>query len=741
MTFATEIAKVNSYRHTLVRLTPARNVTTQLASSGGLYVMTFPYPVAKVERNGVELTEVNTTPSVNDTFASYDSGLFQVKLGSAPNATSNIIVIYYYLFYASDAVSAYETPTDSATSVRPWEPALVSDPVFTESLSESFFGILTVQPTSVSLRNRDHGFQAYLTSKDSFANKACEAWLDVNGQLQKVFSGLIEEISIDGDTVTLSVHDEFERLNHLAYMGDDFSDAHYLTTDYTDMDPRYHLRPCRYVVGHSRYDFRSGKFVLGIGNDSGGGTQGLTVLDFEKCEQAVPTFGWLLQGSSLNPGPYALCRTSAAGLKSLNFGTILTAVVKRSDVAGTRYTYGAVHFRPQIQINYSSGNRWSHNLEVGDSFTFTHASLDGGATQYAVVMSVYLQRVNCMLLSRAEVAGADVTITTATFNSNSYPAIGIMNPYFPTDYGPVVYMLVGGIDYTLNTTTLASGNKFYTISLTSGFETALTIDTITRHPGIGGIDPNYVMFFRVSTDQGSNLTRHDEALKQVLTAAGLDCDSATFAAAGAAYGSTVSFTIPALEDTEVRPYFEYAQMILRSTLGYLSFNTSDGEIEYTLVAVPSSSDDVDDTLVLDSIPSISIDYREVYSEVSFYNHHVPGAGYWWSYSSNYTASSNAARYLHGIDKKISIEHVLDAQQASVDTITRLSTTILNAYSSRRAKYTWRMATKLLDAAVGGDIQLTHDGLLGAAASDDLKLITLTKSADEVVVEATDLEGV
>ena len=233
MAFADEIAKPVSVRHALVRLTPARCVNDDLTLvSGRKYTMSFPYPIARVEGDGEVFSEVATV-SGNEQWSHSSSGTLTVQFSNiaAPGA-GNVCVVYYYLFYTSaeavEAVECYQTPTSSATPMRIWQPRLMSEPRFRQGISDVFYGTFSVEATSFAIANHDNAFQAYLTDSDSFNNKAAEAWISVNGELQKVYSGLIKGIAIDNDTVTLELLDGFAPLRQPAYMGDDFDEAHYV---------------------------------------------------------------------------------------------------------------------------------------------------------------------------------------------------------------------------------------------------------------------------------------------------------------------------------------------------------------------------------------------------------------------------------------------------------------------------------------------------------------------------------
>ncbi len=62
MSFSTEKDKQNSNRWFLLRITAARDITAELHFSGGTWQTTSPYPVARIERNGVELTHDASGP-------------------------------------------------------------------------------------------------------------------------------------------------------------------------------------------------------------------------------------------------------------------------------------------------------------------------------------------------------------------------------------------------------------------------------------------------------------------------------------------------------------------------------------------------------------------------------------------------------------------------------------------------------------------------------------------------------
>lgn len=216
-------AKRASKRFMLVRLTPARYVNDSLSLVGGVYTMTFPYPVASVERNGSALTKDTSTPSTNDHYYFDESGqTLSIKLASAPSST-NIIVVYYYLFLTgNEPQRTYETPTDTATTVRDWEPKLVSYPRLSQSISNLVGGVFSIQSSNLQIINTDYSFQSYLTVNDSFYQKQVEIWMAVDdvSNIYKIFTGRVVSVKADKSVVTLDVSDGFYQLKSSAFMGD-----------------------------------------------------------------------------------------------------------------------------------------------------------------------------------------------------------------------------------------------------------------------------------------------------------------------------------------------------------------------------------------------------------------------------------------------------------------------------------------------------------------------------------------
>ncbi len=99
MTVAAQAAKASTERFTLVRLEPARHVSTELVSQGsGVYTLVYDRPIERVTRNGNALTEVSTVTNNDEWHYDEATTTLTVKLASAPSSSTNVIVIFFYVF-------------------------------------------------------------------------------------------------------------------------------------------------------------------------------------------------------------------------------------------------------------------------------------------------------------------------------------------------------------------------------------------------------------------------------------------------------------------------------------------------------------------------------------------------------------------------------------------------------------------------------------------------------------------
>ncbi len=740
MSIATEKINPRNERFMLVRLTPARYIGGTLALVGsGVYTMTFAYPLARLERNGTALTKVSTVANNDEWSHDETTGLLTVKLASAPSASINVLCAFYYLFYTTgmDRIAS-QTPDDVATQARNWLGLISGSPQTSESYTDSVSGVFSVTASSVMIVNTDGAFGAYLTDNDSFFRKEAAFWicLGSTAHIQSAYVGRIGGVSLDSEKVDITLEDAFINLLQPAYMGDTTLVSVFTTAvgSFPSMLLRDQGFPVRYVVGRSKLRYKTDPPTqLNITVVPGPGfIHASYSIDYENCENAVCTSASTTISGTTNRG-WGIARTSSDGFKTLNFGTVSAAFLSKTSVdVGQYYLYQGTN-RLLLQIT-STG----HNLEIGDSFSWSHASVNAGATQYAVVMHTrdslhptQPNQIDCMVLSRSS-AAAGVNVTTATFNTNQAPAIAIFNPAINRG----AYYLCNGLDFSVSVTALASGNKYMSITFTNNFDSNATSnhDTLPYHPDIGStgsassfLDPSrHIVSFRVTQTETGTPARHGTVMSSLMTRSGLTVNSASVATANTALAVDCSFTIPNFDELEYGSYLKYSQDLLASTLGYVRYN---GNVSYALLAAPAAGSTLDGDILENGQTSLDINYADIVTEIQADNPHLVGTTTAYTLS---TSSSAKARYLHGADNRITLRHVL------TDITGRLPA-ILALRAERRANYRFRTATQLLDYSLGDDLTLSTDVVIGGTTRA-VKISTLSKGTDGVSAEATDLLG-
>jgi hypothetical protein len=674
----------------LVRLTPARYVSTDLASEGGgVYGMTWTYPIAKVERNGTVLTETSTNPPGTNDYWYHDesSGTFKVKLASAPSST-NVVVIYYYLFYTNQkAREAYETPTDSATTLRDWEPRLAYLPTITQSIRNVTSGVFSLSASGLELINSDYAFQSFLTSKDSFSGKDVDIWLCVNdtSEIQKVFKGAVDSIRLSEGTVSVSFLDLFSKLDKPCYMGDTAAEAIYSRDTFTSLDTAYEGVPCKYVAGAgNRITF---KYVQSTG---GGADVDGRPVDGEQA--ACTSFTYV---STSTNRTWGLCRVPT-GIANQSFGSI----VRKLDGLGSSITLAYVN---------------SHTYAVGETIKWVEAAV----TYYGIVIRADAFTYSGTAYNLA-ISTADGTFTTSsTINALPKIAIGIRG-------GSLQYGIwVKYSDFTTNSSTTSGANKYISVTFADNFESTYlsAADVTTLDPGV------YQVLFRVvpSADAG-----HETVLKAIIDSAGVTSNAASFTAAGSALAMDCRFTIPYFDETDYKTHTEYAEDLLACTLGAVYQNSSQ-EAAYELLDSEAGAQTIDRNVYLKGSLSASVDYNDVVTQIVAYNPHAIELDSLDSADpSSVTSESLIAKYLHGA-KTTRFRHLM------VSLANRIAA-VLAVRSSPRILYRFETATASLSSLLNDPITLEASAVLGGSGTKDLSIVTIDNSGSSTVVEALDLES-
>jgi len=715
MAFGTAKNLDASNRFMLVRLEPARNLTDELVSAGsGIYTATLPlWTISRIIRNG-DNTITNTSnnpPTANDTYYwNSASGEFKVKLAAAPSYY-NVIIMYHWLFYTGEKTRYIrQNPSGVVTSTnldREWKPRLESYPSITQTARNITAGILSIANTSITVLNADRSFQAYLGSDDSFSNAECKIWLCINDTdaMDLIYDGKVKSLSINSDSVTLSVFDPFVALSQPGLMGDtgDEAYARRKTSSYSSLRPDDHDTPIPFVFGSKTNESISDD-VDGVFASSDGESHFVIDARRAMCIDYINVDSY-----PASPGPpdqedvnrqWVLCRTTSNGLRTQTLGSITRS---------SKELVGVYHY-------YVSG----HDIGIGETVICNNAGAPGGVVygiclwneDYDISGSTYNLKLYC-----------DDDYVATSFTAHDHPAMFVKQS---GDIRPNPIRAVR--DYSVTETTTSGGNKVIKVTFTNNFESSATFVGVF---GMDSLNPNEDEMYYVA--RPADVDTHSTALKRIVTASGLTPNDASFTQADSDLDANARFTIPLIDESDYKDYRSYCEEILRSVLGFLKINSS-SEAVYEVIAAPSSSDITDTGIYHDKSLTISIDYNDIVTELIGYNPHITDIiNLDASQTATESLANTRAKYLHGIDNTLRFKHVLERLDNRIYYL-------LTARANRRARYSFKTSTKHLDTLIGDDIELQSGIVLGDSGTVDLKVTKITKDGKKTTIVAEDLEG-
>lgn len=666
-----------SKKFLLVRLEPARYLNDLLTlDAGGIYQATLSsFVISKVQANGTNLTKVTTVTNSGEWSHNETTGVFRVY--STPSS-SNAIVMFFYLFYTGERFRVvYQDPEDDTTTLRDWQPKIEKFPQISSSIENVINGKLSISPSSITIINDSHEFQAYLTGNDSFYNKEIKIWscLDSTDNIKKNFQGRITSLSLSRTNVQIRFEDNLSVLALPALMGDESTYTYFNLQDNANLDPNKNGRPIPFIFGRvSRYQllFES---VTNLADAK--------KLDPTSLYEGVCTNFNSNISTTVNR-EWGLCRTKDG---FLDFGFTPSAI-SQADANFTRLTGTAAQIAKMF---------------IGDTFVITN----GGTDYY--FRTWYVDRVNNYVYATknaAVTAGDSVT-------TNKAPSI-VIQTADTTFYYPVYSR-----DYTATEVATAGGNSYLKITFVNNFE--------ANHSGLGTLDPTFhKVLFRVKPNQSNIL--HGSVLKYILEKAGLTVNAASVTTANTTLNVNANFSIPQFDENDFHEYYKYIELILESTLGYITLNNS-FEIEYNLFSTPSASTELTDTDILRNTFQTNISYKDIIDQIIAYNPHYSSVEA--TSTSSDSESSLKAKHLHGISRAVRFRHVLE------DITGRLAD-ILDVRKERSAVYEFETKIINIDSILGDQFLLTKDGLLGGDTSKAVKILELAKGVNRSKISVTDL---
>lgn len=703
MTFTEEKQKQSSDRFVLARLEPARDITGDLVLvSGGTYQATFSEfdNVSKVEREGATLTEVTTITGNDEYTFDEDTGLFTVQLASAPNETTNVLILFHYLYLTTERGRYFaEDPLTAVSSGNPtrfWEPRIERSPTIEESYKNIINAVMTIKASSLSIINPDQYLNPFLTKKDSFKNKTLTIWIGINDELEKIFTGPMNDISLSDNRATVRFRDAFSKINQLATYGGDIEDIYYTRSQYTDIDPRREDTPKVHVIGVGT----PGKTI------PFGSASSTSTLAFPDKSRAV------LDGFNLGTNIDYATSTATTGNRDFHLFRSVSTLVDQSVSGLVRQTTSVIRGDTVHHYFFSS-----HNLRVGQTFKWD----DGGGPYYAIVHHV----------GTYDISGSDYNVMVANNGS-----LNLSDPLMTdiNDFDPLKSLVViraqdtGGTFSTYSDNFLKQEDQYTLTEVTSPYPTANNVEVELDSAISFDVDSDSVYWSaEFNNFSGFGSLGHSRAIRFLLNTLEIDTNDTSFSAAQTALPLEIRMQVPKFGTTELPLYREIIEDISGSALTYLSQN-EDGEAEIGVLESPVAGSTRDDSLVISGSQSVGYGYNDIYQTINYSNRHA-FIRQEQDVEIEETSDNRSIR-LHGENRTFEFEHVLD------DISTRIGAH-LELRSSRQATYSYTVATEDIDTDLGEDITLESDKIT-PTGSENVKITSIKRSADRIQVKATDL---
>jgi hypothetical protein len=727
MTLASEIAKLTSERYTLIKMQYGeRRYQEFTLVSGDTYRLAWAGDAVKLFRNNMFFT-LDTGLTADFTWY-YDSSAGYVYARSS-TAMEGGTVIFNALYYSSkENTHTYAVPTDSTTDLKYWRPKIKGNANISMSFSDTLAGTISIESSAIELDNTDREFENYLATNMTFNKKPVEVWISVNGEVTKVFDGVLGDVSLVQGSATFRILESINKMAQMCYMGDTKDECFFNKT--AESAPNMYSgddgAPFPYIFGRSATNLKAYAPISYV--TAGPTTNYLDSysLDTSASARLICTQSHAY-ATGTNNRVWVSGRTKGS-FKTLDFGTINTALLKGNalgvgdyrvaDVGGLEDTLLVrLNQSAVIILTYSTIN---HNLEVGDSFKVSGGTL-GANILYVVVKhitygggTVYGQAVN-----RGGIIAA-LNLITCTFHTNSAPAIAI-------EYDNRVYTCCYELDFSVAYTATSGGNTRQVITFVDSFEANVDADTANDiHYRLTAIHPSsHKVYFRAT--QTASSSTHGESMLALVQNAQLETYDASFTAADTTLDVDCAFQVPYIGSTEYPTYLEVAQYICRSTLGYLKADNNG--VNYNVVTAPGASTK---TLTEDMISSIScnVSYGDAKAGIKLSNPHlnsIASLDAWDSDVESYNADLNES------SETVEIEHCLSSV---VDTMAPL----LYNQAYRKVTYNISAPTALIDVELGDIVTIESPAILGGSGSVVGMVISLEKSDTISQATISDLKG-
>jgi hypothetical protein len=668
-------------------ITPKRKVTSWVLHSGSVYKSDFDYGyVSRVFTDGSEMVG-GSSPSLsaNEFYYDFADEILYVRTSGGGDPSSNFVVAHFEIYTATFDKHWYRDPLDNTETQVYWEPIIAKSPSLKATTTDVLFGYLPVQTSSITLNNFEHTFERMIY--DSSFNKASIKIYHLLDELdfaniKLVYDGFMSDLSYDQETVTIKCFDRRDIFNE-EYRNPSGDESFFNDTDFPSIDPNFKGRPIRKVYG-----LVDGVVPINI--------------DYKQTEPTTSdNRNWVVQSGQSNIAD--LSRTCGGG----------------------------THTSTRTYINDATG------FTIGDSVWF-----DKGTDEYKTLTDVnYVS--NYVEHSALSVTCVDGDLLKRSFVGN-ITIVQNQEKYYP----------MFGRDYTSNYSMAADSIGF---DFVTGLEANLSLPNT-----LSTSDPIFCRVYGQTNnvtlggpalgsddDQTGNLTNPISILIKLMKELGIqesEINQSSFTSIVSTANKPIGLSIPKNVNDNFPTYKEVFIEIFGSLLLRM-FIDNDAKWKASLVSEITGAADktIEDDEIIRGSFDYNFSYNEILSEIIvqyFYREKDSDTNKQNTYS-KVTATSDNAKYLHGIKKQKTFTSLHLREVDAQDLADRLS----DIFGERSGELTLKSKNRFFDTLLNDRIQTDRTKLPGFAYDGEtinsrkFAVVTTEKSLRDVKILLDDQKGI
>jgi hypothetical protein len=666
-------------------MSPKRKVTAWTHVSGNVYSAPFTLGyVSGVYKQATALTAgSSTSPSSNQFYYDQSAQQIFVNLGGT-DPTTTFMVAKYEIYSSYRAMNWYRDPLDSSSASAYFESSLQSKPVLPASMSQVLFGHMPAQTVNVTFTNNDHSFDPHL-HESSFKGADISlyhylGWPLRTENIKRVFRGAVSEIRLMDSRV------EFSLIDSISFLTQTFDGINFGTTfngtDVIESGRAY--KPYNHIYG----------IVEGV----------RAAARFNSTDVDTNTTSGFVSHAGLN-----------SQLK-------------------TQYTFTVASGANSTSRTYLTSTT---GIYIGDRFQFNR----GGTKYYTEVKGVTATYIDHDAIGGAMVA-AD-TILTYCIRKAALIDQGVRTELYPVrDY-------VVGADVTVRKNRAGDIFSAYDLAIQPPFVISTSAEVYCRIVGDPSVATVSGVAFANGTQSGVNSTAAGiiyDLLRTKLLIPESDINTASFTSAANAVPDTFGIVTP----TEGGADFEtYSDMITRICASAMLRLCLDADAKWTLSVIAPMPTDATTAFIDDDIvggaPEFEFSYDDVLSDVivNYANGEMPNPGQIEKGFKTVKASSDTAKYLHGITAQKSFESLHIVESEAQTYANRLAL----IFGDRRGTVKINVAREFITSLIGDCSSVTRTKMPGLTYDGETELtrkfvvIENDRSSDVVTLVMDDQKGI